>query len=152
MSGFNTRSLHGWNIADYMTHNQLGHMHHESQSIDSKHTAYLWGKIKKLIHILPMYNLRISNNGYVASPIISFSSTWLLKPKNVTRCRDSRSAKSRETRYGYNSSIHNISFPCFMLSSLPCFYAFCWSAIPTPHYSNALYPCMLVCVRMHVTC
>jgi len=95
------------------------------------------------MHILPMYNLQMSNNGCVASPIISFSSTQLFKTKNVTRCRDSRSAKSRETRYGYNSSIHNsnlhIFLPvkiwrwgcilnCFMLSSLP---SFCWSAITT---------------------
>ena len=31
---------------------------------------------------------------------------------------------------------------CFMLSSLPCFYAFCWSAIPTSCYIfNAVYSC-----------
>ena len=31
---------------------------------------------------------------------------------------------------------------CFMLSSLPCFYAFCWSAIPTSCYSfNVFYSC-----------
>jgi len=48
----------------------------------------------------------------------------------------------------YNSSVHNSTLyifgveryigwgcilNCFMLSSLPCFYAFCWSAIPWPH-------------------
>ena len=27
-----------------------------------------------------------------------------------------------------------VSMLCFMLSSLPCFYAFCWSAIPTSCY------------------
>ena len=31
---------------------------------------------------------------------------------------------------------------CFMLSSLPCFYAFCWSAIPTSCYIfNDFYSC-----------
>ena len=31
----------------------------------------------------------------------------------------------------------------FMLSSLPCFYAFCWSAIPTSSYIlNVFYPCI----------
>ena len=31
---------------------------------------------------------------------------------------------------------------CFMLSSLPCFYAFCWSAIPTSCYIfNVFYSC-----------
>ena len=31
---------------------------------------------------------------------------------------------------------------CFMLSSLPCFYAFCWSAIPTTCYIfNVFYSC-----------
>ena len=31
---------------------------------------------------------------------------------------------------------------CFMLSSLPCFYAFCWSTIPTSCYIfNAFYSC-----------
>ena len=31
---------------------------------------------------------------------------------------------------------------CFMLSSLPCFYAFCWSAIPTSSYIfNVFYSC-----------
>ena len=32
---------------------------------------------------------------------------------------------------------------CFMLSSLPCFYAFCWSAIPTScHIFNVFYSCI----------
>ena len=33
---------------------------------------------------------------------------------------------------------------CFMLSSLPCFYAFCWSAIPTSCYIfNVFYSCIM---------
>ena len=35
---------------------------------------------------------------------------------------------------------------CFMLSSLPCFYAFCWSAIPTSCYIfNVFYSCIVSC-------
>ena len=35
---------------------------------------------------------------------------------------------------------------CFMLPSLPCFYAFCWSAIPTSCYIfNVFYSCNIIC-------
>jgi len=35
---------------------------------------------------------------------------------------------------------------CFMLSSLPCFYAFCWSAIPISCYIfNIFYSCIYMC-------
>ena len=71
--------------------------------------------------------------------------------KNLTRCRDSRWAKSIETRDDsikqFSIQLHHayISFHikdnmvggvlnCFMLSTLACFYAFCWSAIPTSCY------------------
>ena len=38
---------------------------------------------------------------------------------------------------------------CFLLSSLPCFYAFCWSAIPTSHQMfNLFYSC--ICLFVHV--
>ena len=37
---------------------------------------------------------------------------------------------------------------CFMLSSLPCFYAFCWSAIPTSCYIfNVFYSCNILCFK-----
>jgi len=41
---------------------------------------------------------------------------------------------------------------CFMLSSLPCFYALCWSAIPSSHYIFndffIFYYC-IVCLRVY---
>jgi len=71
--------------------------------------------------------------------------------KNVTRCRDSSSAKAY--KQGRGDSIKQFSiqptlhiFPhqryvgwscvlnSFVLSSLPCFCAVCWSAIPTSCY------------------
>ena len=75
--------------------------------------------------------------------------------KNVTKCRESRSAKSTCRKQGRDDSIKQFSIrphptyllslcnygkrclmgscivTCFMLSSLPCFPAFCWSAIPS---------------------
>ena len=50
------------------------------------------------------------------------------KAKNVMRCRDSRSAKYRET--SRDDSMKQFS----MLSSLPCFPVFCWFAISKSPY------------------
>ena len=42
---------------------------------------------------------------------------------------------------------------CFRLSSLPCFYPFCWSAIPTSCYTfNGFYSCVIfVCYPFYIS-
>jgi len=48
-------------------------------------------------------------------------------PSVAKKHRESTEPESHLERYVGWGCILN----CFMLSSLPCFYAFCWSAIPT---------------------
>jgi len=65
-----------------------------------------------------------------------------------------------------NSSVHNSNLHifdveryvgwgcilnCFMLSSLPCFYAVCWSAIPTSCYIfNVFYSCLISKIQLEL--
>jgi len=64
-------------------------------------------------------------------------------PIGAKKHRESTEPESHQTdveRYVGWGCILN----CFKLSSLPCFYAFCWSAIPTSCYIfNVFYSCYM---------